>query len=76
MRNPKPLNPRLAEYVDYINNTGQVPLAVEQFDEDWDPVGPMIRSELESSGYIRIGRPGFMEEGDGIRLRPDLIRSH
>jgi hypothetical protein len=56
MMNKKPLNPRLAKYVDYINNTGQQPLSIEAFDEDWEPIGPMVRSELEREGYIYINQ--------------------
>jgi hypothetical protein len=73
MVNPKPLNPRLAKYVDYINNTAQVPLAVDDFDEDWKPIGPMVRAEMLEDGYIYMGGPGmFGETKEGIYLRPDL----
>ena len=75
MPNPKPLNPRLAEYVYYINNTGLKPLPIEKFDEDWEPVGPMVRDEMLRHGYIHYGGPGFMtDDAEGIYLRPDLIR--
>ncbi len=77
-KNPNPLKPSLARYVDYINNTGQVPLKTEHFDEDWEPAGPMIRQNLRAGGYITEG-PAFISNGeldcsDGIRLRPDLVR--
>ena len=57
---------RLQMYVDYINNTGQVPLKVEWFDDDHDTVGPMVRADLQNGGFIYSAKDG------GILLRPDL----
>lgn len=70
----KPLNPRLAKYVDDINNTGQRPLPVETFDEDWFPVGQTVRAEMEREGYIYMGGPHLIsdETAEGIYVRPDL----
>ena len=48
-------------YVRYIINTGQVPLPVEAFDDDWEPAGYMIRPVLLALGWIT-------EREDGIRL--------
>lgn len=73
----KPLNPRLAQYVDYINNTAQVPLKTEDFDEDWDPIGPSVRGELVEEGYAYYGGHtmlGSETDPDGLYLRPDLRR--
>lgn len=51
----------LQKYLDYIRNTKRVPLKTEWFDEDWDPVGPMVRSQLVEAGLITV-------ESDGIRI--------
>ena len=73
----KPLTPRFAQHVDYINNTAQVPLSVEEFDEGWEPIGPMVREEMLEDGYIYMGGPDIFgyEARDGIYLRPDLKRT-
>jgi hypothetical protein len=64
------------KYVDYINNTGQRPLSVEAFDDDNDPIGPMVRRDMAAEGLIYYGDPNspFPTE-PGIYLRPDLIRA-
>jgi hypothetical protein len=51
----------LDQYVAYIRNTGTVPLPVSAFDEDWDPIGPRLRSEMVATGLITVST-------DGIRL--------
>ncbi len=55
------------KYIDYINNTARVPLPVASFDEDWEPIGPMVRKALVSDDIIQV-------RADGIYLRPDLVR--
>lgn len=42
----------LQKYLDYIKNTGQDPLLNEQFDDDWEPIGPMVRRDLAAAGLI------------------------
>jgi hypothetical protein len=42
----------LQKYIDYIWNTGQRPLPIAAFDEDWEPVGPMIRRQLQDADLI------------------------
>lgn len=49
------------KYVQYIKNTGRVPLAVAMFDEDWEPIGPMVRRDMVEEGLIII-------EDGGIKL--------
>lgn len=44
--------PRLRRYVEYIDNTGQRPLACSAFDEDWEPIGPQIRRDMIEAGLI------------------------
>jgi len=75
MAKNKKLPKCLEMYVSYINNTGRSPLPIDMFDEDYEPIGPMIRAQLVKGGFIRISNgKGFMENGDvGIVLRPDLI---
>lgn len=38
----------LQEFVDYIANTGGGP-TLEQFDEDWQPIGPKVRADLKAA---------------------------
>ena len=52
------------KYVDYIINTKQVPLPTDAFDDDWLPVGPMVRPVLVVLGWITVRE-------DGIRLTDD-----
>jgi hypothetical protein len=57
----------LQKFIDYIRNTGRVPLPVEFFDDDWEPVGPTVRSDLIDAGLITIRDDGIRltEEGQG-----------
>lgn len=49
----------LQQYVQYIRNTGQVPLKTADFDEDWDPIGPTLRAEMVTKGLISEGEDGL-----------------
>lgn len=42
------------KYVDYIKNTNPPDgkLEIAFFDDDWDPIGPMIRKDLKMWGLI------------------------
>jgi len=40
------------QYLDYIKNTGGNP-TVEGFDDDYEPIGPMVRRDMEQAGLIR-----------------------
>lgn len=56
-------DPRVAKYLTYLqnadpNNDG---LEAEKFDEDWDPVGHMVRAKLT--------KDGFFEQRDGKVFR-------
>lgn len=51
----------LAKYTKYIENTKRVPLPVEMFDEDWEPIGPTVRRDLVAAGLV-------VEEEGGLRL--------
>lgn len=42
-----------AKYLDYIKNSGGNP-TVAWFDEDWEPIGPTVRREMEAAGLIRV----------------------
>lgn len=46
---------------EYVRNTGQVPLRVLDFDDDWEPAGAMYRQSLVDDGLIT-------EQGGGIVL--------
>lgn len=50
--------------IEYIKNTGGNP-EVAWFDEDHEPIGPMLRDQLIKAGLIRIA-------GDRIELIPCL----
>lgn len=54
------MSSHLKEYVEYIVNTGRRPLATEMFDEDWEPIGPMVRAEMQGAGLIDQGLGGLM----------------
>ena len=41
----------MKKYCEYLVNVGR-PLAVEDFDEDWEPVGPTIRNDLFYLGLV------------------------
>lgn len=51
----------LKQYTQYIKNTGQVPLKIEHFDDDWAPIGLTVRIALRDNGLVT-------EEADGLRL--------
>ena len=48
----RPVPDWLRKYVEYIHNTGQRPLACAAFDDDWEPIGPMVRKDLVKAGLI------------------------
>lgn len=50
----------LDRYVQYIKNTAQVPLKTAHFDEDWEPVGPMVREKLVAAGFITESDGGIL----------------
>lgn len=49
----------LQRYVEYIGNTGRVPLPTAMFDEDWEPIGPMVRARLKAAGLIEETEGGI-----------------
>lgn len=51
----------LSKYITYIENTNRAPLPIEMFDEDWEPIGPMVRNRLVASGLVT-------ETDGGLRL--------
>ena len=62
------MSEHLQKYVQYIKNTGQKPLAVEQFDDDWEPIGPMVRRDMQAAKLITV-KDGEIElvNADGPR---------
>lgn len=53
----------------YIRNTAQVPLRVDDFDDDWCPAGETYRAELVSGGLIEQREAvEELEEPGGIYL--------
>ncbi len=43
--------PGYAKYTDYIKNAGKP--TVEWFDDDWSPIGPQVRRDMQAAGLIR-----------------------
>lgn len=53
----------------YISNTGQYPLRIDDFDDDWNPAGDMYREDLVEAGLIDVREPNeAAEEQGGIYL--------
>jgi len=50
-------------YVEYIENAGNPTPA--QFDDDWEPAGPMLRRTMTEDGLIQVrdGRMYLTETG-------------
>lgn len=48
-------NEHLQQFVEYIKNTGlDGKLTIEQFDDDWEPIGPMVRRDMQIAKLITI----------------------
>lgn len=47
-----PAHRRFAQYCQYVRNTGRVILAAADFDDDWAPIGPSLRRDMEAAGLI------------------------
>jgi hypothetical protein len=62
---------RLKEYVEYVRNTGQRPLATAAFDEDWEPVGPSVRRDMLAAGLIEEALGALMLTDKGEALLHD-----
>lgn len=63
------MNPLLQKAVEYIRNTGGSP-AIKQFDDDHEPVGPMLRKELKGAWMVYEHDGKIMldpEYGEGTR---------
>jgi hypothetical protein len=43
-----------AQLCQYVRNTGQAPLRVDDFDDDWCPVGEQYREQLVDAGLIEV----------------------
>ena len=41
------------KYLEYIDNTGGEP-TIEQFDEDWEPIGPIVRMDMIEAGVATM----------------------
>lgn len=64
----------LDKYVQYIKNTGLIPLRVSHFDEDWEPIGPQVRRDLVSAKMIKQHGGQIYLPGDVSlhRVMPDV----
>lgn len=45
------MSQHLQEYLEYIRNAGGSP-TIEQFDDDWDPIGLMVRRKMKDLNMI------------------------
>lgn len=50
---PGPTEVYYKKYIDYITNAGGNP-TVEWFDEDWAPIGPEVRRDMETAGLALV----------------------
>lgn len=41
------------KYLQYLKNTGES-VTPEMFDEDWEPIGPMVRKDMEREGVMVV----------------------
>lgn len=57
-----------ADLCAYVVNTGQVPLRVDDFDDDWSPAGDNYRTELRDAGLIEEREPAEDGATGGIVL--------
>ena len=51
----------------YIRNTGQVPLRIDDFDDDWTPAGEEYRRQLVVDGLIELREGGIVLTEAGER---------
>lgn len=42
----------LRQYIDYLKRQGRMVVDNADFDDDWSPIGPKVRAQLKSAGYI------------------------
>lgn len=49
----------LKQYLQYVVNTGGN-ATIERFDDDWEPIGPMVRRELMPT-FVEEGENGFLK---------------
>lgn len=38
------------EYIQYLRNAGDGSVSTAAFDEDWEPIGPLVRADLVREG--------------------------
>ena len=80
----KPVPSHLQKYVDYINNVGDFELQAKHFDDDHEPIGPMVRQDMSKLGLIYEITEADMKPPNnvtawiqpsrmGLFLRPDLV---
>ena len=46
------MNVKYQKYLEYIRNSGGSP-SIEWFDEDWEPIGLLVREQMKVAGLIR-----------------------
>lgn len=57
---------RFQQYIDYINNTGMGRVPIEIFDDDHEPVGPMVRADMQAAGLITVNQDGIAIDVESI----------
>ena len=46
------MNPQHKKCLEYIRSAGGSP-KIEWFDEDWEPIGPLLRSDMIEANLVR-----------------------
>lgn len=61
------MTPQAREAIQYVRNTGET-VTIEQFDDDHEPIGPMLREEIiplfvvpGSDGKLKVTQAGLNE---------------
>lgn len=61
------------KYLQYIKNTGGSP-KIEEFDDDWEPIGPRVRDDMKRAGLIyEEGGRVFVARKNGFTLIELLV---
>ena len=63
-----PLRAQHRRLCQYVRNTGQSPLRIADFDDDWEPAGAMYREGLVADGLIAESEGGMVLTEAGLAL--------
>ncbi len=43
----------MKQYIQWVRNAGPN-ATIKNFDDDWEPIGPMVRKQLSEEGLVRV----------------------